>query len=140
MEKPTKKNSKNGKRRSGIKQVKDNELDEEIRYAYQRLWWLKKRKKHVTGSDAVVYEEKTPAQKKRDTEAHMFHYWFRTKRNKERHYEILRDRMLKASKLFVKFHNDLIYLSKKFGTDKDIKEVDKLTGAIDVMEEAPNVK
>lgn len=136
------------------KNVADEDLDSAIKSTYQRMMYLKSRKKQVQMARGkakkdiedmpkvprgmhfrTTKKENVSEAQKIDTLRHFFGYWFRTGRSIEVSYETRKKLMENAAKNFISYHNSLINASRKFGNLQDIERIDKLVKGSDIIEE-----
>lgn len=107
------------------KYVKDDELDDEIKRTQHRLFYLRNRKKTgVAGG-----ESRKNKLKKYGADYAYYTYWVKD-RNFTTKYKQLREDMTVTAKRFVTYHNRIMEVVNKFGTEQEKDLLKKITGNI----------
>lgn len=107
------------------KHVKDDELDDEIKRTQNRLVYLRNRKKTgVAGGKS--HKNKL---RKCGSDYAYYTYWVKD-RNFTIKYKQLREDMTVTAKRFVTYHNRIMEVVNKFGTDQEKDLLNKIMGNI----------
>ena len=107
------------------KHVKDDELDDEIKRTQNRLVYLRNRKKTgVAGGDS-----RKSKLKKYGADYAYYTYWVKD-RNFTVRYKQLRDDMTVTAKRFVAYHNRIMEVVNKFGTEQEKYLLNKIMGNV----------
>ena len=106
------------------KYVKYDELDEAIHATEARLYYLRNRKK--TGIPGGV-ANRVNKDKMRDADYAYYHYWVMN-RDFLAKYKSLREEMTVSAKRFVIYHNRIMRVVDKFGTDAEKNALKEIMG------------
>ena len=107
------------------KHVKDDELDDEIKRTQHRLIYLRNRKKTgVAGGES--HKNKL---RKWGSDYAYYTYWVKD-RNFTIKYKQLREDMTVTAKRFVAYHNRIMTVVNKYGTEQEKDLLKKITGNI----------
>lgn len=110
------------------KYIKDDELDDEIKRTQHRLFYLRNRKRTgVAGG-----ESRKNKLKKYGADYAYYTYWVKD-HNFTTKYKQLREDMTVTAKRFVTYHNRIMEVVNKFGTDQEKDLLKKIMGNINEM-------
>jgi len=116
--------------------IYDEDLDDEIRKAQQRLWYLRNRKRTGYPGGRKTNKPHVRCKKKQQTKDDELFYEQQIKGYLfVNRYNEYKEAMIQTSKRFVAFHNKVYKLVHKYGTEQEIEAFNKIAGNVDDTKE-----
>lgn len=111
-------NGLDNKKKKKSKVVNDDRLDDEIKKVSRRLAYLRNRKKTGVPGGKYAAKRRSHNTKEYNADYAYYKYWVKD-RNFSQNYIKMRDDMAAVTRQFVSYHNRILYVINKWGTDQE---------------------
>lgn len=109
--------------------VYNEDLDDEIRRVESRLYYLRTRKrtgKPIGSTGTYTSRTKVKRPRKKEEELHVFYRTHIIDGSFKKEYDNLRENMIKHSKAFACYHNQVFNAIRKYGNAKMMEDFDNM--------------